>query len=456
MSAVKKIAKEALDTQKNLVKKIKNNSIRMMKMGASPNFVHTPFNSNQVKTNRFIEFIKAAKKVILDVYRSLMFRVLLVFVTAFSSGGYLVYTFEHVDGNKDQFVNFWDGIWWGIVTITTTGYGDKFPATLWGRLIAGAIMLVGIVTTGIVTGNLASWLVDRRLKEARGLVNLTGKYGHIVICGWRREMDTVIGEIMHLSPWLKPDDIVIIAPISQETLESFKSDERFAGTHILRGDYFSQTMLEHASVKFARKVLILSDWSNPHATVTEVDAKTVMTAMTVEKIAPTVYVAAEVIDKQFENYLKLAHCDEVIHSKQFSRAMITNSTKYVGMSHVLYDLLNIDTAANLETAPIPEAFVGKTFVDLAAHIRHQEAAILIGLVENTGNIHAMKKEALGEAQKNPNTRTVLKNLAQVKHLTTNLPVMNPPRDYVIKRNSMAVLVSNSETKARLIHSKDVS
>jgi hypothetical protein len=41
-------------------------------------------------------------------------------------------------------------MWWCIVTLTTTGYGDMFPITFWGRVIAGATMLMGLVLFGIL------------------------------------------------------------------------------------------------------------------------------------------------------------------------------------------------------------------------------------------------------------------------------------------------------------------
>lgn len=62
------------------------------------------------------------------------------------------------EGSK--ITTFGDAIWWAIVTITTVGYGDLYPVTLLGRVIAVVLMLSGIVVIGILTAALASWLVE--------------------------------------------------------------------------------------------------------------------------------------------------------------------------------------------------------------------------------------------------------------------------------------------------------
>lgn len=56
---------------------------------------------------------------------------------------------------------FGDAMWWAITTITTVGYGDRFPVTAAGRAVAVALMLCGIALLGVVTATLASWLVQR-------------------------------------------------------------------------------------------------------------------------------------------------------------------------------------------------------------------------------------------------------------------------------------------------------
>ncbi|WP_304344276.1 potassium channel family protein [Chryseobacterium koreense] len=60
-----------------------------------------------------------------------------------------------------------DALWWSYVTVTTVGYGDRFPVTTEGRVIAIALMTVGVGLFGTFTAFLASWFVEdnRELKK---------------------------------------------------------------------------------------------------------------------------------------------------------------------------------------------------------------------------------------------------------------------------------------------------
>jgi len=69
-------------------------------------------------------------------------------------------------------VTFGDALWWAATTMTTVGYGDTYPVTGRGRLIAVALMIGGIALLGTVTATLASWLVEAVENERRDVVDL--------------------------------------------------------------------------------------------------------------------------------------------------------------------------------------------------------------------------------------------------------------------------------------------
>jgi len=53
-----------------------------------------------------------------------------------------------------------DALWWAYVTITTVGYGDLYPVTTEGRIVALVLMTAGVGLFGVFTGYLASWFVE--------------------------------------------------------------------------------------------------------------------------------------------------------------------------------------------------------------------------------------------------------------------------------------------------------
>jgi voltage-gated potassium channel len=58
-----------------------------------------------------------------------------------------------------------DAIWWALVTVTTVGYGDKYPVTTEGRLIAVILMFTGVGLFGVFTGYISSLFVNNRKEE---------------------------------------------------------------------------------------------------------------------------------------------------------------------------------------------------------------------------------------------------------------------------------------------------
>jgi len=60
-----------------------------------------------------------------------------------------------------------DALWWSYVTITTVGYGDKFPVTTEGRIIGALLMTAGVGLFGTFTAYISSWFLKEQPKEEK-------------------------------------------------------------------------------------------------------------------------------------------------------------------------------------------------------------------------------------------------------------------------------------------------
>lgn len=81
---------------------------------------------------------------------------------------------------------FGDALWWTLTTMSTVGYGDRYPVTGEGRLVAGLLMVGGIALLGVITGTIASWLVEKlrgveeaELETAQELRNLRAEIAEL-------------------------------------------------------------------------------------------------------------------------------------------------------------------------------------------------------------------------------------------------------------------------------------
>jgi voltage-gated potassium channel len=74
-----------------------------------------------------------------------------------------IFAVEHGQNNNTQSVG--DALWWSVVTTTTVGYGDVSPVTAEGRLIAVALMIVGIGFIGVFTATLTSFFLEPRVAD---------------------------------------------------------------------------------------------------------------------------------------------------------------------------------------------------------------------------------------------------------------------------------------------------
>jgi voltage-gated potassium channel len=361
---------------------------------------------------------------------------LLLTVLLVSSG--LVYLAEH--GTNGEFATFFDSVWWTIVTVATVGYGDRVPSSIAGRVVAIGTIFVGVAMMGLVTGRIASLLLERQMKEQKGLLSYEGMKGHFIICGWKQEMVSVLSSILSSNQDLHPSDIVLINKAPPEDLDTVHADTRFDEVRIVYGDFIEERDLLRAGIRGANKVLVLADYHTP-GNLQQLDTKTVLAVMTIKNINPRAYVCAELLDTKFEKYLQLSHCEEVLLSRDFSRSMLASASAGTGLTHVIRELLTTEEGGWIETSTFPGSFVGKTYSELRSHIESSNTgALCIGLLENTGSITERKREALAQAQKNPDISQLVPELKSIKSIQANKPVINPSPEYMVQRYSRAILV----------------
>ncbi len=87
---------------------------------------------------------------------------ILFIVLIFASS--LMYYAEH-EAQPDAFSSIPASMWWGIVTLTTIGYGDVYPITIPGKLIAAGVAVIGIAVYAIPTGIMASAFTEELRKK---------------------------------------------------------------------------------------------------------------------------------------------------------------------------------------------------------------------------------------------------------------------------------------------------
>ncbi len=341
--------------------------------------------------------------------------------------------------------NYTEGLWWGIVTILTVGYGDRYPVTPEGRLWASLMMLGGVAGIGIVTAKISSVFLEKALRDRRGQVDTDQLKNHFIICGWKPEMHSLLNHILKSNPHMTAANIVLINNVSDSEIEALHDFPELKKLKVIKGDFFTIDVIRRAAPERAQKILILADATpGPKGAIptrTEADARTVMTAMTLSNIAKGTSIAAEILDNSMDQYLKLAGVHEIIYSRDYSRLLLALASTGTGVTTVFHDLIDPHSDYALGTMEIPIEAYNQTYLKLKEIFAAKKIDLtLLGILENSGNGHQAKEMALRKAQQTPNIQQLVENLQSVKSLRFNRPVFTPKDDYIVHEGSMAIII----------------
>ncbi|MGG3846936.1 potassium channel protein [Aeribacillus pallidus] len=250
-----------------------------------------------------------------------------------------------------EFPTPFEGIWWALVTMSTTGYGDFVPKTFLGRTFGMILILTGVAFLTSYFTNLSAAAVKRQNAYIDGEIPFKGK-NHFLLIGWNEKTKEII-EILRIIKFYCP-----IVLIDQTLSEAPYIDENI---HFIKGNPADDQILNKANIKEAKAVFITAD---QHRNELEADMLTILVLITVKASNPSVYTICEMMTKTQTLNAKRAGADEIIQSFQVVGQVFLNSFLFQnGFSNVILELGKAYGARLTIESPTDQD-IGKNFQQL--------------------------------------------------------------------------------------------
>ncbi len=118
------------------------------------------------KLGRYTESVQQFGRVLKAKRAELLTTVFIIFILLIIASSLLFYV-EH-KAQPDKFANIPEAMWWGVVTLTTVGYGDIYPITGLGKFLGAIISLLGIGLFALPTGLISAGFIEEIAKKRKG------------------------------------------------------------------------------------------------------------------------------------------------------------------------------------------------------------------------------------------------------------------------------------------------
>ncbi len=293
------------------------------------------------------------------ILRSSWFVLLTPLILAFIVGAMLMPMVEPETSALQDFNNYW---WWFYVTITTIGYGDISPVTVWGRLITVVISAISFTTFVGIIQKLYEAAVLRLTMRIKGMKNLKIK-NHVVIMGNRSlETERIIRELKADRNGFQNATIVLCSAITEEN--PFIDQ----GIEFVKGELDSQRVIDFACVSEARSVIIHGSDDN----------QTILTAMAVYEVNKTAHIVAQV-DNPENKHRILRICPRIECIVPVTHLLIAQAVKTPGASNLVSGLLSDEIDDALLRLEIPAGFKDMPYFQLRAIMLDKYDALAISV-----------------------------------------------------------------------------
>ncbi|MFX3673090.1 MAG: ion channel [Paenisporosarcina sp.] len=216
-----------------------------------------------------------------------------------------------------------------MTTFATVGYGDFSPVTAGGRLFTVLMYLLGIGLLGVVIGKIVDAFTIFRKRKEEGKLAYTN-INHIIIVGWGKKTETAIEEILASDT---SSEVVII-----DSLPTSPVDVSIDRVHYVQGDSSEEETFLQANIKKAKSVIIFADDAIQVPSLR--DAKTLTTAITVERLATHVHTTVEIMTKKQIPNFSHVRVDEFILSQETTSLLAVRSAMHQNVSTIVTQLIS--------------------------------------------------------------------------------------------------------------------
>lgn len=260
------------------------------------------------------------------------------------------------DGLKDSYdghVSFLDVVYFTMISITTTGFGDITPVSSQSRLIEAAIVTpIRVLVLFIFVGTAYNFLIKRSWEAWRMRRIQERLSDHHVVLGFGISGSQAVRELIDRGT--DPQRIVVVDP-SAERLEEAEA----MGCNVLEGDASRDENLRAVRIEKASSVLVSAGR----------DDSSILIVLTARHLAPGVPISVVVRAEDNEDLAQQAGADTVINPVRFTGLLLAGSAQGTHVSDYLSDLASVGGQVQLVEREVTAEEVGRSLDDLGAGVR---------------------------------------------------------------------------------------